>query len=109
MEDLQSPAGATKEAAPAAKFYNSHRQAILTRYHGATNFRGSRISATCAAARVYFSYDHALNPDGNHEAAARMLAEKLEWPWVYAGGTLPNQDMAWVEAGEVEHATRRDH
>ena len=109
MEDLQSPAVKTEVAAPTAKFYDSRRQAILTRYHGATNCRGSRISATCAAARIFVSYDHALNPGGNHEAAARKLAEKLEWPWIYAGGTLPSQDMAWVEAGEIEHlAIQRD-
>lgn len=50
---------------------------IVTRYHGPTETRGSRIVATAAAGprrRFTMSYDHSLDPSGNHEAAAWMLA-----------------------------------
>lgn len=71
-------------------------QAILTKYHGPTNVKGSRISATCDAGRIVVSYDHALNGDGNHAAAAKALAIKLGWNGDYIGGTLPNGDHAWI-------------
>lgn len=54
-------------------------QAILTKYHGPTNTRGSRISAQAASGRIYLSYDHALNLDANHEAAATEYANRLGW------------------------------
>ena len=54
-------------------------QAIQTKYHGPTNVRGSRISATCAAGRVVVDYDHALNNDQNHKRAAAALLRKLGW------------------------------
>ena len=54
-------------------------QAITTRYHGPTNVRGSRIKATAAAGSITLGYDHALTLDGNHEAAAKALANKFGW------------------------------
>lgn len=54
-------------------------QAIRTRYHGPSNTRGSRISAQCEAGRIYVGYDHALNLDENHVAAATALRVKLGW------------------------------
>ena len=82
-------------------------KAILTRYHGATNFKGSRVSATADGwGRVYVSYDHALNSDGVHEKAARALLRRVEDRGGYVsaqanliGGGLPNGDMAWVFVG----------
>lgn len=50
---------------------------ITTRYHGPTETRGSRIVATAAAGprrRFTMAYDYSLDPAGNHEAAAWMLA-----------------------------------
>lgn len=63
-------------------------QTIETKYHGASNVRGSRISATASGckARVVLSYDHALNGEENHKAAARALMGKLDWRGVYVGG-----------------------
>ena len=47
---------------------------IRTRYHGPTNARGSRISATTISGqRVYVPYDHALSTEENHDTAAREL------------------------------------
>lgn len=54
-------------------------QAIVTKYHGPTNRRGSRVSATAAAGRVYLEWDDALSSDANHDAAAKALAEKMGW------------------------------
>jgi len=55
------------------------RQAIVTKYHGPTNSRGSRISATAEAGRVYMGYRHELDIAENHAAAARMFALKFGW------------------------------
>jgi hypothetical protein len=54
-------------------------QAILTKYHGPTNFKGSRISAQADSCRIYLPYDHALNIEENHRAAAHAYADKLGW------------------------------
>lgn len=54
-------------------------QAIRTKYHGPTDTKCSRISAQCEAGRIYVSYDHALNIEGNHKAACDALVKKLGW------------------------------
>lgn len=71
-------------------------QAIITRYHGPTNTRGSRISARAEAGRTSVAYDHALNIDGNHRAAAQALMAKLGWEHDIASGTLPGGDGCHV-------------
>ena len=62
-------------------------QAIITKYIPCTNTKGSRIQAKCEAKTIYFSYDHALNAEGNHIAAAKELIKKLGWngEWVNGG------------------------
>jgi len=56
------------------------RQAITTRYHGPTNMRGSRISATSGSGhRFVMHYDDALDNAQNHAKAAMALAHKLTW------------------------------
>jgi hypothetical protein len=76
-------------------------QAIRTRYHGATNTKQSRITASCQAGRVTVNYDHALNLDQNHRAACEALRARLEWvaphhsPMV--GGVFAG-DTYWVFA-----------
>lgn len=54
-------------------------QAIVTKYFGPGNVRGSRVKATCQAGSVTVPWDDALNSDGNHTMAARKLAFKLGW------------------------------
>lgn len=55
-------------------------KAILTRFHGPTNTRGSRYSASDSDGnRVSVSADYALNSDGNHDAAAVALCVKMGW------------------------------
>lgn len=66
-------------------------QAITTKYFGPTNFRGSRVKATCDAGSVTLSWDYGLNSDENHRAACEALIEKLGWgsdryPFRWVGG-----------------------
>lgn len=70
-------------------------QAIRTRYHGPTDTRGSRITASCEAGKLTVPYDYALDIGENHRAAALALAEKLGWTrWIYAGGCFQH-DWYW--------------
>lgn len=52
--------------------------AIETKFHGPTNTKGSRTSATCCNClkRTYVSYDHALDGQPNHRAAAEAHLQK---------------------------------
>jgi hypothetical protein len=61
-------------------------QAIETKYLGATNTKGGRIKATAWAGNVTVPYDHALNSDGNHKAAADALIAKFGWQGTFAQG-----------------------
>jgi hypothetical protein len=61
-------------------------QAIETKYLRATNVRGARIKATAAAGSITIGYDHALNTDGNHKAAADALIAKMGWTGTFAQG-----------------------
>jgi hypothetical protein len=75
-------------------------QAFHTRYLGPTNVRGSRIKASAAAGSQTVSYDHALNLEENHKAAAEAFQQKLGWTGQYygtlQGGSLANGDYVWV-------------
>lgn len=73
------------------------RQAIVTRYLGPTDHRGARVKATAAAGSVTIPWDHALNVDENHDAAACALAHKLGWcrEWI-AGGHPDGRGNVYV-------------
>ena len=80
-------------------------QAIETKSHCPTDRRGSRVSATAAAGRVTLGWDHALNDEQNHKAAALALAHKFHWlpspsprasGRTIAGGQLKNGNRVWV-------------
>lgn len=63
---------------------------IETAYHGPTNTRGSRISATCKrdsdrTFRKIVSYDPAITPDVNHHRAAEALMRIMEIELHYPG------------------------
>lgn len=66
------------------------RKAITTRYAGPTNTRGSRISATAQAGRIYVAYDYALNAEENHARAAKAYAHKWQWTGEWRGGAAPD-------------------
>ena len=66
-------------------------KAIRTKYHGPTNTRGSRISATDEDGnRVSVSYDYALSGEAVHRAAADALCAKMNWTGDLIGGSLKN-------------------
>ena len=70
-----------------ANFRQSFRVAITTRYMGPTNFKGSRIVVTSGNGhRMIVSWDHALDVGENHAAAAKALADKMEWGGEWVGG-----------------------
>ena len=70
-------------------------QAIVTKYLGPTNSRGSRFKAKCAAGSLTVSYDYRLNSEDNHKAAAEALRAKLGWK-----GSL---EMGWLPDGTCCH------
>lgn len=65
-------------------------QAIITRYHGPTDHRGSRITARAYAGAVTVPWDHALNPFQNHHAAAQALSRRMGWTSPLIGASLPD-------------------
>jgi hypothetical protein len=66
-------------------------QAIITKYFGPTNSRGSRIKATCAAGSVTISYPHELSGQACHRAAADALVQKMGWNDAHYGGLMGGQ------------------
>lgn len=63
-------------------------QAIETKYLSPTNHRPARIAAVAGGdRRVVIPYDHALNVEQNHAAAARVVATRLGWRGSWSGGS----------------------
>lgn len=55
-------------------------KAITTKYHGPTNTRGSRVSASDEDGnRVSLIWENALDSEANHDAAAKALCVKMDW------------------------------
>lgn len=73
-------------------------QAIVTKYHGPTDKRGSRISASCEAGRISIPYPHELSSPDAHEAAAQALLGKvgLSDKWRIVGGGLPGRGAGYA-------------
>jgi hypothetical protein len=65
-------------------------QAIITKYIGPSNVRGSRVKAIASAGSITLHWNSALNPEQNHTAAARALALKFGWVAEYRGGGMPD-------------------
>lgn len=63
------------------------RQAIITKYMGPTNFRGSRVKATAEAGSITIDWNDALNVGGNHLEAAKALQAKFGWTDDLTGGS----------------------
>ena len=64
-------------------------KAIVTKFHGPTNSRGSRYTATDSDKnRVTVGADHTLDSEGNHDAAALALCRKMGWTGVLVRGGL---------------------
>ena len=54
-------------------------QAILTKYLGPTNSRGSRVKAHAQSGSIIINWDHGLSNEDNHLLAAKALMNKYEW------------------------------
>lgn len=65
-------------------------QAIVTRYCGPSNSRGSRYAANAWGGRITRACDNAVNADTNSALAARKLAEKFGWQGVFVAGGMPD-------------------
>lgn len=77
--------------------YSQGRQAIVTKYLGPTNSRGSRVKATASAGSITLAWNDALNQDDNHLAAALFLQHKFNWTGRLFCGGLPNSgDRVYV-------------
>ena len=71
-------------------------KAILTKYVGPTNTRGSRIVAwDCDNNRVSIPYPHGLNSEDGHRKAAEALRDKMKWSGKLIGGGIKG-GYAWV-------------
>lgn len=81
------------------------RQAIMTKCLGPTNYRGARISASASGGRIIVSWDYAENSTRNFMAAAKALAEKMNWRGQWFGGVLPSGDYVFVDGSSIDGAT----
>lgn len=80
------------------------KQAIVTKYHGPTNHRGSRVSARCYAGRITVAVDYSLTSGEAHAAAMRALVEKLSvasggdgWRGNWTGGHAADGSTVWTK------------
>lgn len=71
-------------------------QAILTYYLPPTNRLEGRIKAKASAGSVVLNWDHALNIDGNHRAAAVALAKRCGWTGDYVCGGFTDGSSVFV-------------
>lgn len=76
-------------------------QTICTSYAGPSNTRGSRIMVKSWLKNKAFGWDHALNSEANHKAAAQQLVDVLNaqrlqcgdpaYKWsIVAAGSMPD-------------------
>lgn len=81
------------------------RQAIVTKYLGPTDSRGSRVKATADAGSITVPWDDRLDVNANHDRAAVALAKKVGWSGTLLGGGLPRGmgGNVYVWAPRVEH------
>jgi hypothetical protein len=79
--------------------------AIVTKFHGPTNHRNSRVSAKWHGHRVSVEWNHDLDTTENHAAAVRELCKVADLPhrlesMTLAPAGLPNgQGYAWANIG----------
>jgi hypothetical protein len=72
-------------------------QAITTKYHGPTNTRGARITATSESGiKVTLPYPHELTGRECHDAAVRALCHKIGWTGQMVAGAIHGGGYAYV-------------
>ena len=78
------------------------KQTITTKYHGPTNTKGSRVSATTSSGvRIYRRVDNAYTVDENHFMAAEELKKKLEWKGIMHAGGLKTGYVFVFQGGGI--------
>jgi hypothetical protein len=65
-------------------------QAIVTKYFGPSNVKGSRIKATAKSGSITLHRDHSLNIEDDHAKAAKALADKFGWRGGWFMGDSPD-------------------
>lgn len=66
-------------------------KAIVTKYHGPTDHKGSRITASDEDGnRVTIPYPYELSGEACHRKAAEALCNKMDWPGRLVCGSLKN-------------------
>jgi hypothetical protein len=82
--------------------------AIRTRYHGPTNTRGLRLTATDGENRTVVNYDYSLGATGNHAAAAQAFLTKhypYETKLATTAACFGNDFFwTWVVTGPIKEA-----
>lgn len=73
-------------------------QAIVTRFLGPTNTKGSRISASFGDSRAFVPYDHSMSAYKNYEQAALEMLKKqcLDDKYSLIGGNIKGNTYAFV-------------
>lgn len=72
-------------------------KAILVKYHGPSNTRGSRFTAKAEGnPSLTLPYNYALGADETAKAAAVALVKRMKWNCGVVGGTLPSGDRCFV-------------
>ena len=83
-------------------------QAIICKYFGPTNVKGSRIKAQCDAGSITIDYPHELSGQAVYRKAAEALVAKLGWTEAHygglLGGQLPSGDYAFVFNNDASNA-----
>lgn len=70
-------------------------KAIVTKYHGCTNTRPARMTATAEGVKtITLPLDDHLSIEENHRAAAMILAQKYNWSTRLISGALPDGSIA---------------
>lgn len=75
-------------------------KAIMTKHHGPTNTKGSRISASDGDGnRVIISKSYDTDLEGGHKKAIFALCDKMGWPHCDVFGWFKNGLVGvWKEA-----------
>ena len=77
-------------------------KAIIVKYLGPTDTKGSRWKASCDGGSRTVPYDHALDSDKNATAAAVALCQHMNWhgSTIIGPGQGPNGDYVFLFADE---------
>ncbi len=87
------------------------KQAIVTKYLPATNYKGARIKATASSGSVTIPYPHHVSSNDCYKLAAMTLAKKFGWYGEWIAGGLDKGEVfvqgpgVWDDiAEEVVHS-----